>query len=435
MTWLAGRVVGWVAVLGFAGVGCGAVAVPGPSDQGSLHGDAGQLTTESPMTSAIPMRDSSMGDMPVHDSGMRDMPLDVSPPPAPLEGRACGPGSAAKYVAVGGEHSCLVREDGALWCWGRDWLGSTATIRKPTAIAGLGSVSAVALGGDHACAISDGHVLCWGLNQQGQLGDGTRLDSATPKPVSDIADAVSIAAGFDSTCVVRASSALWCWGGGKPLAHVLDGVQQVGVGMSHACARLSGGRVQCWGQNAFGQLGNGTNQSSEQPIDTGVMAADLSVGFDHTCAIDTQGDAWCWGNGQSGQLGDGTTGGPIGAGMPFGRTSPVRVIGLHHARTVSAGLDHTCAQLQDDSVQCWGSNQFGKLGHAGDISEFALSPSEASAVGDPAQLVVAPDHDCALSKQGGVACWGENGFGDVGDGTLTNRLTPVFVTGFDCGSF
>jgi hypothetical protein len=151
----------------------------------------------------------------------------------------------------------------------------------------LTGVQALALGYNHGCARqSDGKVRCWGDNASGQLGDGSIEFSSTP-------------------VTVRQSP------GGSPLTNVVD----LSLGGEHSCARLSNGEVQCWGDNAYGQLGDGTTQDRSTPVAvlqspnesplTGVV--DLTLGVYHSCAQRSDGEVRCWGYNGEGQLGDGTT--------------------------------------------------------------------------------------------------------------------------------
>lgn len=349
-------------------------------------------------------------------------------------------------VELGLDRSCAIADGGTLFCWGRDALGSDDGSALPQIVQGIGPVSDVTLGWDHVCAISDGEVFCWGVNQGGALGDGTNLDRAQPTRVAGLDHVVDIDAGFGFTCAVRDDAALFCWGSGDlgqlgndPAAsanepvHVLDGAQRVSAGGQHACALLSGGGVRCWGDNTFGQLGDGTTTSRTTPVDTGLQAIDVSAGYDHTCAVLTDHSVRCWGDNASGQLGDDTSGAPLGAGMAIGRSSPVLVHGVDGADSVHAGNDHTCARMQMGYVMCWGSNQFDVLASGAPIDHVALHGETATQLERPvAALAVAPDHACAIYDHAGVVCWGNDQFGQLGDQTHDDALAPVAATGLGC---
>jgi alpha-tubulin suppressor-like RCC1 family protein len=407
---------------------------------------------------------SPPGDVtPAPDAGASDCddPMRCGASMAPVGGSGpCGPDGEmvtkpecppdpmvrAARIELGVDRSCAITDVGTLMCWGRDMLGSEAATTSPMIVQGIGPVTDATLGWDHACAISDGRVYCFGVNREGALGDGTLIDRAEPTEVQGLDHVVDVDAGFGFTCAVRDDAELFCWGANdagqlgpnadgdanEPVP-VLSGVQRVSAGGRHACALLSSGRVLCWGDNAFGQLGNGTNQSSATPLDTGLNAIDLSVGYSHNCAVLDDRSVWCWGENGSGQLGDGTTGGPIGIGMPFGRTSPVHVEGVENAAAVHAGIGHTCAHTVPGQVLCWGSNQFDQLISGAPIGYFALHAEPATQLSQELEaLAVSADHSCAMYRNAGAICWGSNQFGQLGDGTREDRFAPVAVQGLGC---
>ena len=244
--------------------------------------------------------------------------------------------------------------------------------------------TAVETGWIHTCALgADGAVRCWGWNGEGELGLGTmvRANQLTPgDPVSGLTGAVAmVAGGF------------------------------------HSCALLTSGRVDCWGYNRDGELGDGTTVDRSVPVEvqglTGVT--DVSAGVRHTCAV-TGGQVECWGDNTYGELGDGTT---------TSRSTPEIVVGLSDAIAVSTGQFHSCALVTGGQVKCWGDNTFGDLGD-GTTTDSAVPVTVLGLTG-----VTAIGVSCALLAGGEVSCWGYNGNGDLGDGTTTDRSTPVQVLG------
>ena len=188
---------------------------------------------------------------------------------------------------------------------------------------------------------------------------------------------------------------------------------------------LSSGVVKCWGYNYFGQLGNGSTNSSSSPVSvSGISNAILvSAGVNHTCAMLSSGAVQCWGYNNSGSLGNGST---------TSSSSPVSVSGISNATSVSVGYDYSCAMLSSGAVQCWGWNTYGQLGN-GSTTDTS-NPVSVIGISSSATSVSAGDvHSCAVLSSGAVQCWGENGSGQLGNGNTTNSQTPVAVTGLNLG--
>jgi alpha-tubulin suppressor-like RCC1 family protein len=324
-----------------------------------------------------------------NDSGqLGDGTTTSSPTPVAVMGL----GGMATALVAGGDHTCALLSDDTVRCWGRNdsgQLGNGTTTPSPTPVAvmGLGSMAtALVAGGDHTCALlADGGVQCWGRNDSGQLGNGTTTPSPTPVAVMGL--------------------------GGMATALV--------AGAYHTCALRSDGTVRCWGRNDSGQLGDGSRMNRPTPVpvvDLVGTASTLTAGALHTCAVISDGRVQCWGRNDSGQLGDGTT---------TRSPTPVAVTGLGGtAAAVEAGGVHTCALLADGHVQCWGSNFCGQLGDG--TTTNRSTPTTVTGLGGTAAVVDAGGfHTCALLADGRVQCWGCNDYGQIGDRSRTPRLTPV----------
>jgi alpha-tubulin suppressor-like RCC1 family protein len=356
----------------------------------------------------------------------------------------------ATAIEVSGSHSCALTRAGGAKCWGSNeysQLGDGTTLDRssPVDVSGLSSgLTAIAAGSLYSCArTSRGGVKCWGWNRRGELGDGTTIFRSTPVDVSGLGSGVTaIAVGDNNNCALTTSGAVKCWGG-NPGGGLGDGtttdrwtpvdvvglsgsVTAISVGGVHGCALTSGGGVKCWGANYWGALGDGTTVDRWTPVDvvglsSGVTA--ISAGGGHTCALMSSGGVKCWGRNESGQLGDGTI---------TDRLAPVDVSGLSSGVTaIGAGSDDTCALTSGGGVKCWGLNSDGQLGNGQRGFDPATRPVDVVGLSSGVTAIsVGSIHSCALTHTGGVACWGVNASGQLGDGTTTDRPTPVGVIGF-----
>lgn len=348
-------------------------------------------------------------------------------------------------VAAGETHTCLLTGDGAVWCWGANSYGQlgdgTRTSRRvPVPVIGLTSgVQAIAVGGHHTCAVTaGGDVLCWGRNNYGQLGDGTTYLRTQPVPVRDLAQANSVTAGYAHTCAGRNDGTAVCWGSNtsgqlgdntsiaRRTPVVVSGLTQVrtiAAGGAHTCASLDDGGARCWGNNYSGQLGDGTRTYRRTPVPVSGLDNVIAIGAggSHSCALTASGTLACWGNNYYGQLGDGTT---------SQRLVPVPVSGLSGpVRTFSTGLAHTCMLHEDGKASCAGWNAYGQLGDGTTTNRnrpVAVSGLPAASAIVAAIGMGSAGHSCAL-VDGGLQCWGKNNYGQLGDNSYVQRTAPVAV--------
>ena len=352
--------------------------------------------------------------------------------------------SGAIEISAGYAHACALLKNGAISCWGKNENGQLGNGRffhgRTTAtrvdVVNIADADAVAAGDNHTCALrEDGTVSCWGNNSYGQLGSGTpeaEPDTAEPTSVAGIAGAAAIATSENHTCAVMENGAVRCWGNNSsgqlgngrsginrddrsentaiPVAVIgIDDATEIATGWDHTCALVEDSTVSCWGSNSFGQLGDGTNRSNSAPVKTADIsdAIAITAGWDHACALSRNGSVFCWGNNLDGQLGNGAN---------SSSSTPVRVADITDATAIAADGNHTCALTQNGAIYCWGSNR-----------ADSPIPLRVTDITDATAISAGDFHTCALRKDGTASCWGNNEDGQLGDGTTDQSLRPVKV--------
>ena len=353
------------------------------------------------------------------------------------------PPSAPIAISTGNQHSCALLQGGTVKCWGSNQngqLGDGTTIDRvtPTLVTGLIDAVSIAVGASHTCAVSQGGtVKCWGNNFWGALGDGTTTNRVVPTPVRGLAGVVSVDAYDIHSCAQLQGGTVKCWGWNRngqigdgsdynsatltPAPVVgLSGVTSISTGVWHSCALRQGGTVKCFGQNYFGQLGDGTQTERRVPTPVSGLstAVSISAAHFHSCSVLQNGTAKCWGDNRRGQLGDDTI---------SNRYTPTTVIGLASVGTISGGFYHTCALLEGGTAKCWGANDAGQLGD--NTTSDRLVPTPVMGLTGAISVASGGDHSCALLQGAKVRCWGNNGSGQLGDGTTTNRSRATAVVG------
>jgi alpha-tubulin suppressor-like RCC1 family protein len=300
-------------------------------------------------------------------------------------------------------HVCALLDDGTAWCWGYGSNGElgdgmTNTYSAPTNAvalpAGRTAVS-IGLGGYHACAIlDDASMVCWGLDNNGQVGNGADTSDSRSTPVG---------VAFP--------------GGREPV--------QVDGGDTHTCALMSDGGVMCWGRDHVGQLGdNGTNANQHEPGSNAVLpdgrrATSISMGGHVSCAVLDDGSLACWGENNYGQLGDNTT---------TRRNVPTLAQLPDNLTVLDVGVNYhsTCVVYVNGSMGCWGHDHYGRLAN-GPNEGATLLPSIINMSSGFVDVEVGQDHSCGLLEDGVVQCWGRSKWGQSGTGTTGNRVDATSV--------
>lgn len=363
-------------------------------------------------------------------------------------------------VTSGWHHSCAVLASGAVKCWGRQYElgnGATADSSSPVVVAGIDGVTGVATAVDaglgHTCAVlKPGSVWCWGDNSTGQLGDGTTTFRSTPVETSLTAAngnqcgafgapcdaATRVSAGGGHTCALLRDQTIDCWGsnafgqigigtfGGAvttptPVVGLPGPATSVSAGDYHTCAVIAGSGIWCWGRGNSGTLGNGGTSSQAVPVrvalsDTGPQPTTVSAGGnDTTCATLSDHTVWCWGFNGNGQLGDGTK---------IERDTPVQAVGAT-ATALGTGWSHVCSADATSplGLECWGLNQVGQLGNNNSSFE-SLTPQTLARGGNFSLIDSSPLHTCA-SDTSVVYCWGYNANGEIGNPAVPISGAPI----------
>jgi hypothetical protein len=299
---------------------------------------------------------------------------------------------------------------------------------------------------DGCVLTSAGGVQCWGVNDYGELGDGSTALSKVPvTPIGLASGVTQVVTGQEFDCALTSAGGVKCWGweylgalgngvdstgySDTPVdvTGLASGVKSLATGGSTVCALLTSGGVECWGDNGSMELGaNTTNYDSATPVviagvPTGVQS--LAVGSDEACVLVSGGSVYCWG------AVDGATSGTLETATP---TALSGITG--GAQQLSVGSNVGCVVTTSGAVMCWGDNYDGELGVQNTTSESATPVAIPGLGSGQASVVVGDGSTCVLGTAGGVECWGYNYDGTLGDGNETNSYTPMKVTGISKGA-
>lgn len=298
---------------------------------------------------------------------------------------------------------------------------------------------------DSNCLVTTtGNIKCWGGNDFGQLGDGTvSIFKNTPVTVANISTAKQAVIGYNHACAILQNGSVSCWGDNNngqlgdgtqttrlqatPVTGLAAKVTQLALSYQSTCALLETGNVQCWGSNSQGELGLADNKIVRKITPTAVTigsnlkAKRLVAGKNHLCALSQNDSVYCWGNNDFGQLGQNDT---------VTRYQPVLVTALTGTvQQLETGVNHSCAARAND-VYCWGSNNKGQLGNNSQTDSSV--PVAVSLTGAVADLALGQEHSCAVLTDNRTFCWGSR---QAGQTTQAVSATLVDKTPFQISSF
>lgn len=368
-------------------------------------------------------------------------PTTVSTPtPAPKP-------SVVTAIAAGFAHTCAVKSDGTVWCFGRNNTGQLGSpggfgagppTPNPTLVSGLTEVTGIATGRGHTCALKrDGTVSCFGSNNRGQLGTALPEASTAPIPVPGLSGVTAITAGGEHTCALLSGGTVTCFGdnrvgqagnpGGSSTSAPtsvpgLSGVTGISAGTDHTCALNADGTVACFGRNQFQQLGNSGPSTATPTVVAGLTGAtSVAAGERHTCAVKNVGTIACFGFNYNGQLGN-----PVGIGTATPTAAPIVVSSLSSVSGVAAGSAFTCALNGGGQLSCFGYNYDGELGSStnnltGNANPVPATVSELNGV---MAVTAGREHTCVLLSGGTVNCFGSNYYGQLGNSTNLGTTSP-----------
>jgi alpha-tubulin suppressor-like RCC1 family protein len=337
----------------------------------------------------------------------------------------------------------------ATWAWGYNGSGqlgddSITSRQSPVSVVGgfTDWIQVAAAVRHHSLGVrANGTAWAWGLNSSGQLGDNTTTSRRSPVSVlGSFTDWIQVSGGYSHSLGVRTNGTAWAWGSNasgrlgdnttttrsSPVS-VVGGFTdwtQVSAGSAHSLGVRANGTAWSWGPNFNGALGDNTITSRVSPVSVVGGFTDwtqVSAGGDHSLGVRANGTAWAWGNNGSGRLGDST--------YTTSRRSPVSVVGgFTDWIQVSAGSIHSLGVRTNGTAWAWGANLYGRLGNNNTTDQS----SPVSVVGgftDWVQVSAGLSHSLGVRANGTAWAWGLNSIGQLGDDTITSRVSPVSVVG------
>ena len=363
--------------------------------------------------------------------------------------------SNAKNIAAGLGHSVILENDGTVWAVGHNYvgelgIGTTVDSHVAVQMPGVSGILAIAARGDRTLMYSNvGTILGVGDDFYGALGDGKLGYQLSPYSVTALTGVTQVSSGNDGyhSLAVTNAGAIYAAGWNslgqlgnnsevnsstfvqvKTSSGYLTGITAASAGADHSLALTSGGNVYAWGYGNYGQLGNGANSSQQLPVEvvtaSGALAniTAIAAGVDHSLALRSDGTVWAWGLNSYGELGNNTT---------TNSNEAVEVLNtsgtpLSNIVAIAAGDNHGLAVDSSGNLWAWGYNSNGQLGDGTTTNRLEAEQVNLSGA-TVTQVSGGGFYSLAITSTGTVLAWGNNSYGDLGDGTTTQRLTPVAV--------
>jgi len=380
-------------------------------------------------------------------------------------------GKTIKQLSAGYMYSCVVASDNLGYCWGYNLYGVMSTYNNPFAIlpvvntgvlAGK-TIKSASIGFYHMCVVaSDNLPYCWGYGGYGGIGNNSTSSQFAPAAVSTTGvlsgktvSAITVGTNGNYTCTIASDNLAYCWGdnaygqlGNSSTAQsnipvqvnisgVLSGktIKQISAGANHACAIASDSLAYCWGSDTYGRLGDNTTTQTSVPVAvyaSGVLSSKtilaISAGTYHTCAIASDNLAYCWGYNASGQLGNNST---TQSQVPVA-VDTSGVLSGKTIKSISVGNGHSCVVASDNKAYCWGSNSNGQLGnnsYSNSLVPVAVDTSGVLAGKTVTSIAASTQlHTCVTTSEYRAYCWGHDNDGRLGDLTTIQSPVPVAVS-------
>ncbi len=343
--------------------------------------------------------------------------------------------SAYGKLSSNNYHSCFINTSGALYCWGSNndgQLGTGTTEAEnpyPTRVGNDNDWERVATGVNHTCGIkTNGTLYCWGSNNAGQLGNGTNEPHYQPEKVGNDSNWRDMALGSSNTCAIKTDGSTYCWGNNylveteynkSPERVGTDNDwTQISSGTSHFCAIKSNGSIYCWGYGGHGQFGTGSNEHGVE-IPTLAVSENrwkyLSSANYHSCAINSHDNLFCTGE---------NLGGALGTGDYEKSNRYLKVDTAKNPIIVETGFNRISAMIDiDEKMHYWGNTKF--VDETDGTTPNRPIPFEENR--RASLITIGYYHGCFITAEGELYCWGKNDYGQIGDGTQEEREVPVKI--------